>query len=63
MSQLFKVEEKEAQKIIDQEAHVDSGNRFKWPTNVEFNAYEKEGYHPIRLVLKEGEALHIGRRR
>ena len=63
MSQLFKVEKNEAQKIIDQEAHVDGGNRFKWPTNVEFNAYEENGYHRIRLVLKEGEALHIGRGR
>lgn len=63
MAQLFKTVKKKAEEIINQDAHVDDGIKFKWPTNVEFISYEKKGYCPIRLVLKEGEALHIGRGR
>ena len=63
MAQLFKVDKKTAERIYCNQAHDRESFEFKWPTNQEFSDYEKQGFCPVRLVLKEGEALHIGRGR
>ena len=63
MAQLFKVDVNTAERIYRNQAHDRELFEYNWPSNKEFSTYEKQGFCPVRLVLKEGEALHIGRGR